>query len=185
MIPAVVKAMRLGKVAKENGWHGDLESEVVGGQRITELRATRNDEVVYVHYTDNTMDGAVYQLFSYELKMHTASLVVERLQDWPDLLRVFKLAPREARPTLVTRYRSLPFALDEANEAIISKLIGQKLFWYSHEAAKLQCDVVLPPKGNQHKNYRIQDIGHRKMFHFIGLQAGFRSVLLDTLVKVG
>jgi hypothetical protein len=185
MSPPVVKAMKLGRIAKENGWHGSIESEVVGTERITLLEATRNDELMRVNYVDNTMVGADYSIFDYQLKLHTACLVEDKLRDWPDLLKLFKLFPHMNRPTLVERYRRLPFSPEDSNDEIMSKLVGHKLFWYSHEHAALRCDVVLPPRGAKASSYRIQDVGHRKMFHFIGVQAGFRSVLLDTLIKVG
>ena len=67
----------------------------------------------------------------------------------------------------------------------MERLIGHQLFWYGHTESKLHCDVVLPPTKKNSLQYNIKDIGHRKLFNFIGAQAGFRSVLLDTLIKVG
>ena len=89
------------------------------------------------------------------------------------------------KPTLVETYRNLPFSMDEPNDHIMQSLYGHSLYWYSHESRKLHVDIVLPPRTANSKQYRIVDIGHRKLFHFIGAQAGFRSVLLDTVIKVG
>lgn len=181
----IIKATRLAAVAKRNGWHGTLESDVVAGKRVTVLSVYRNDEKLVARYEDNVMVGAEYSLFDRVWHLHTASLVIERLQDWPDLLKILKWWPSMNKPTLVNTYRQLPFGTEDSNEDIMSSLIGRKLFWYSHVSQKLWCDVVLPPHGKKAEHYRIVDVGHRKLFHFIGAQAGFRSVLLDTLIKVG
>jgi hypothetical protein len=93
--------------------------------------------------------------------------------------------PSMNRPKLVETYRKLPFEHSEPNDVIMPKLLGQQLTWYSHEHNKITTDLVLYPKGAKSKQYRIADVGHRKIFHFIGSQAGFRSVLLDTVIKVG
>ena len=181
----VIKASKLAKAAKANDWHGSFTSEEIDGHRITRLEVTRNDEYVLVMYRDNAMVQAVYRILNEEQRLHCASVVLERLQGWPDLLKLFKTFPKANRPLLVEKYRQLPFSFDEPNDQIMAKLLGRKLFWYYHENSKMVCDVVLMPRKSDTKNFRIVDVGHRKMFHFIGAQAGFRSVLLDTLLKVG
>lgn len=187
MSPPVVKALQIGRIAKENGWHGSVDSEVIDRQRVTVLRATRNDEEILLCYAGNTLDSnkSKYSLFDWTVKISCPSEALEKIESWPDLLKLFKRFPNMNRPNLVRTYRRLPFTHDEPNDVIMSKLIGHQLFWYSHEAAKLYCDVVLPPRKTKTDNFRIVDIGHRKLFHFIGVAAGFRSVLLDTLIKVG
>jgi len=181
----IIKASKLAKAAKANDWHGRFDSEVIDGERITTLEVTRSDEYCLVMYRDNSMVRATYSILGHEQRLHCASVALEKLEGWPDLVKLFKLLPKANRPILVDRYRRLPFTFDEPNEDIIAKLLGQKIFWYNHESAKLWCDVVLQPRKSDTKNFRIADVGHRKLFHFIGAQSGFRSVLLDTLIKVG
>lgn len=182
----IIKAGKLAKAAKANDWHGNFTSEKVeSGERITTLDVTRNDEHVLVIYRDNTMIKGEYSILGMNQRLHCASVALEKLRGWPDLMKLFKYCPKNIRPQLVEKYRRLPFSFDEPNEEIIQKLLGQKLFWYQHEGSKLVCDVVTMPRRNDTKNFRIVDVGHRKLFHFIGAQAGFRSVLLDTVVKVG
>ena len=183
---AVVKVMKLATVAKKNGWHGTIESEEKDGERLTTLLASRNDEKMSVLYRDNTMVKARYSIFSVSYSLHCASLVIERLEGWPDLLKLFKQFPTMNRPTLVERYRRLPFSFEDPPEEIMEKMVGRPIVWYSRINNRIDTDFVLPPKKNgKSENFRIADIGHRKMFHFIGSQIGFRSVLLDTLIKVG
>lgn len=182
----VIKAKKLARVAKANGWSGTLDSEVIDSVRTTTLQATRNDEAITVCYTDNTMTYGVYRIFDRIISLQCASDVKEKLQGWPDLLKLLKWFPRENKPNLVNTYRHLPFSFDEPNDVIISKLLERKLFWYSHEGRKIEYDVPLPLKTKTSKQKtRIVDVGHRKLFHFIGVQVGFRSMLLDTLIKVG
>jgi len=182
---AVVKAAKLARAAKANGWHGTFNSEEIEGERLTTLEVTRNDEYVVVCYTGNSMVRGEYKLFERTWNLHCASVALERLESWPDLIKMFKWFPNKNKPSLVESYRRLPFSFEEENSAIMAKLMGHSLFWYSHEFRRLQTDVVIVPKKATTKNYRIVDVGHRKLFHFIGAQAGFRSVLLDTLIKVG
>lgn len=183
---AVVKVMKLATVAKSNGWHGDISSEIQNGVRVTILKATRNDEKIGVLYRDNTMVKGQYQILSTQQNLHCPSVVIEKLEGWPDILKLFKQFPNLNRPTLVDKYRRLPFSFAEPNEVILEKLVGKTLFWYSHINNRLDTDIVLVPKKSTKKeNFRIVDVGHRKLFHFIGTQIGFRSVLLDTLLKVG
>jgi hypothetical protein len=181
----VIKAANIAVTAKRHGWHGNLDSNLIEGQRLTRIAATRNDESVVVRYTDNTMTYGQYSIFNKTFNLHCASVAIEKLCDWPDILKLFKWFPAMNKPTIVETYRRLPFSFDDDDVDIMAKLLGQKLFWYSHESRKLHTDVVLAPRTSNSKSYRIAQVGHRKIFHFIGAQAGFRSVLLDTVIKVG
>jgi hypothetical protein len=186
--PSVIKVAQLAVAAKKHGWHGSFDSNLTDGVRDTLLQATRNDESITVRYTDNTFTYGSYKLFDRVWNVHCASVALERLQDWPDILKLFKDHPTSSRPRLVNTYRRLPFTLDAESadrKVIMKRLIGRELTWYSHEYAKLFTDRVLPPTTAKAKQYRIADVGHRMIFHFIGAQAGFRSVLLDTIIKVG
>lgn len=186
-LKVAIKVKILTETAKQHGWTGNLQSEVIDGVRYTVLTMARNDESVALQYHDNTYYKGDYYLFDKHWHVHCASLVLERLAGWPDLLKLFKWFPNMNRPNLVGVYRQLPFNFEEPNEDIIAKLIGRQLFWYSHEAAKLHVDVVLVPRNATSKNFRIVDVaeGSRKLFHFMGASVGFRSVLLDTVIKVG
>ena len=66
---------------------------------------------------------------------------------------------------------------------VIATMMGRKVFWYSSLSNKIHCDVVLE-KSKKNKNFAIRDINHRKLFNFVGVQ-GYRSILLDTVLKVG
>lgn len=185
MKPAVVKVMKMAAIAKRNGWHGSIDSEIVDGQRVTVLTAERNGEELSVSYRGETMYKAEYGILGAVTSLHCPSLAIEKLEGWPDLIKLFKQYPQLSRPKLVEQYRRLPFTFDDSAEDIIDKLVGKQLFWYSHTNSKITCDVVRHPKKNGDPNFRIVDVGHRKLFHFIGVSAGFRTVLLDTVIKVG
>lgn len=186
MGPALVKAMKLATVAKKNGWHGSIESEKEDGTGVTVLKATRNDEAIAVYYRDNTMFKARYKILDSVVSLHCPSLVIEKLEGWPDLLKLFKQFPDLNRPKLVEKYRRLPFSFEDSNDVILERLVGKTLFWYSHTSSRLDTDIVLVPRKNtKAENFRIVDVGHRKLFHFIGAQNGFRTVILDSLIKVG
>ena len=187
MYPAVVKAQHIGRVAKEHNWKGSLSSNVVEGQRITVISAARNDEYFQMKWIGGKLSHASYFIRvdedKHEITITHSKAMLEKIAGWPDIFDLFKWFPKANRPLLVEKYRRLPFNLeDDSNEEIISKLLGCKLFWYGHESTKYHTDVVLPKKSNK---VRIQDVGHRKLFHFVGAQAGFRSILLDSLLKVG
>lgn len=185
MQESVYKVMRMAGVAKQNGWHGTLESDVVNGCKVTELQAARNDETITVIYRDGAMTRSEYTIFGAVTSIYCPKTAIEKLSGWPDLLKLFKQFPNMNRPTLVETYRRLPFSFDEPNEEIMAKMIGRTVTWYSHTSTRIDSDTVLPPRKHTKKeNFRIVDIGHRKLFHFIGTQIGFRSILLDTLLKV-
>lgn len=187
MHPAIAKARFIGKIAHQYDWKGAMESEVQEGDtRVTTITGQRNDEYFQMQWTNEKLSHAIYFIHlgeeKHEIKITHAKQMIEKLAGWPDIFDLFKWFPNANRPLLVEKYRRLPFNHDDDNDEIISKLLGCKLFWYGHETTKYHTDVVLPKRSNK---VRIQDIGHRKLFHFIGAQAGFRSVLLDTLLKVG
>lgn len=182
---AVLKAAKLASAAKRNDWHGTFNSEEIDGVRVTVLDVHRNGESLRVDYLGNQMRPGKYDLHGRTWTVHSASDALAKLEDWPDLIKMFKWFPNMNRPTLVETYRRLPFSMEDSNEDIIAKLIGTKLFWYCHISQKINVDVVMQPRRSDGKNFRIADVGHRKLFHFIGAQCGFRSVLLDTLIKVG
>lgn len=178
---STAKAKLLAMTAVENGWKGNIKKS---SDTVT-LVAERNHEKVVVRWVDGKLNRAQYSIFDRKWKLTCQKQVTEKLCGWPDLSNLFKWFPKMNRPTLVEIYRDLPFEFDDPNEEIMAKLIGRKLFWYCRESAKMRCDVVLPPTKSSSKNYRVVNVGHRKMFHFVGAQIGFRSVLLDTIIKVG
>jgi hypothetical protein len=188
MHPALAKAKFIGKIAHQHNWKGNISSEVVDGQRITSVAGNRDDEAFSMQWTGEKLTEATYSIGVNEdihaIKITHSKKMIEYLTGWPDIFDLFKWFPNANRPLLVEKYRKLPFSMDDDNEEIISKLLGCKIFWYGHQSTKYHTDVVLPTMGNKTYKTRIVDIGHRKLFHFIGAQAGFRSVLLDTLLKV-
>lgn len=182
MHPAVMKAKRIARIAVENGWQGNIQHD----KGATLLTAERNDESIIVGWQDNVMINAAHYILGKETQLHCAKQVLEYVEGWPDVLKLFRWFPNMNRPTLVEKYRRLPFDWEnDDDDTIISNLIGRQIFWYSHISMKMYCDVVLEPKGKKSNKFEIKHVGHRKMFNFIGAQAGFRSVLLDALVKVG
>lgn len=181
----VIKALKIASAAKKHNWHGKIDAPLVDGIRHTTITATRNDEAVKVLYVGDAYQQGEYRLFDRSYNLHCASVALEKVRAWPDIMELFKLFPKAWRPNLVETYRRLPFSEEDSNDQIMEKLYGRQIFWYSHEFARMDVDVVLHPKGSKAKQYRVADVGHRKIFHFIGAKSGFRSVLLDTVIKVG
>ena len=190
MHQAIIKAKRIGRVAKEHNWRGSIESEVVHGKRITVLSATRNDETILLRWDDNLLTKANYSISFSENEVHLVQLAcakeaLDRIEGWPDLEDLFKWFPDQSRCALAEKYRRVPFNWrEDSDEEILSKIVGRKIFWYSHISQRTVSDVVLELKGKKAKNIQIRHIEHRKMLNFIGKDAGFRSVLLDTVFKV-
>lgn len=184
-VTPVIKGSKLAVAAKRNGWHGTFDSDTKDGIRTTSLKVERNDESLCVIYTDNAYSFGEYVLFDRKQNVHCASVALERLVGWPDIIDILKRFPSKNKPTVVDTYKKLPFDHDDPAEEIVQKLYGKPLFWYSHEYNRLDVDVVLPPLTSNSKQYRIAPVGHRRIFHFVGQKAGFRSVLLDTIIKVG
>lgn len=188
--PAVVKAKKLARIAVENGWTGSINSDAENGSRITVLKARRkdSDEIVEVIWINNQMTSAMHSLMDGKINfpLPCAKAVSTVITGYPDLMQIIKNIPVEFRAEAVRKYRRLPFNWEtDDNEEIITKLIGTQIFWYSHVSTKIYSDHVLTPKKGKKSHIEIKPIGHRKMFNFIGSQAGFASVMLDSLLKVG
>ncbi|QNN99721.1 hypothetical protein PBI_ROPE_62 [Mycobacterium phage Rope] len=182
----VIKAMKIAVTAKRNNWHGNIEAPLVDGIRHTTVIATRNDERLEVSYKGNAYEAGEYRIFDRRQNLHCASVALEKVEGWPDILDLFKAFPNKNKPNLVETYRRLPFdEHTDTPEFIMEQMIGRQLFWFSHEYNRLDFDVVLQPRKSNSKNFRIAPVGHRKIFHFMGAKAGFRSVILDTIIKVG
>ncbi len=185
MHPAVVKAKRIARISIDNDWKGHLSSGIAkNGVRTTELTAKRNDEQILVFWVNEKFDHAIYSIMGKVTNLTCSKQVISKIEDWPDLIDLFNKFPNANRPNLVSVYRKLPFDINGDNAEIIPKLIGTRMYWYGHESTKIHTDIVLPPTKAKSKQCRIVDVGHRKLFHFIGAQAGFRSIILDTLLKV-
>lgn len=180
---STAKAKMIAMVAVEQGWKGNIKRD----RNIVCLKAFRNDEQIQVQWMNGKLKYAKYKIFNKSFNLTCQKQVTEKLCGWPDLRDLFKWFPKIDRSSLVEKYRDLPFELDDDNDEIMSKLVGRKIFWYCRrEPSKISCDVVLLPKGAKSKHFRVVNVGNnRKMFHFVGTAIGFRSVLLDTIVKVG
>ena len=190
MHPAVIKAKRLARIAVENDWTGTINSEVENGCRITVLKAHRkdSDETVKVEWTNNQMSSATHLLMDGTVlfQLPCAKAVSNVFVGWPDVMQIIKSVPSEKRAEVVSRYRNLPFDwVNDTDEEILSKLIGNQIFWYSHISTKISSDTVLVPKKGKKNHVEIKPIGHRKALHFIGSRSGFASVMLDSILKVG
>lgn len=181
----VIKAMKIAVAAKRNDWHGSIDAPLVDGIRHTTIKVTRNDEALEVRYVGNAYQEGSYTIFGRTYNVHCASVALERVKGWPDILELFKEFPRQNKPLLVDKYRRLPFKFEDDENVIMEACFGRQIHWYSHEFARRDSDTVLVPKKGQTKNFRIAPVGHRRIFHFMGAKAGFRSVLLDSIIKVG
>lgn len=189
MHPAVVRATKIGNHAVKQGWTGRLDSEVVeelgNRRRLTRLTLNRNDEKLIICWRNADFQRAYYYIFDELLCDIDLVGTKQFIFGWPDILELFNLFPDMNHPKLCKTYVKLPFNwVEDDNETIMSKLIGRQIFWYERQAGKIQNDTVLKPKGAKAKVYAIKDVGHRKLFYFVGEQFGTRTVLLDTLLKV-
>lgn len=180
--PAVVKAKRLGRIAFENGWKGSIESE----NGITRFKAFRNDETIELQWNSTALASGTYKIFNYTQNLSSTSLARKVIEGWPNILKIIKHVPEgEFKVDFVKRYSDVPFDWETASsEKIIAAMLGRQIRWYSHLSTKIQNDRVHIPKSKaQLARYEVKQVGHRKMFNFIG-DVGFRSVLLDTLIQV-
>lgn len=179
--PGVVKAKKLARVAFDNGWKGSIEHDC----GITILTAHRDVEKVTVQWDANTMSESFYHFMSKTTQLYCAKAVLKVFEGQPDIMTALKYAAEEDRQALVEKYRKVPFDWEnEEDHEIISKLVGAQIFWYSRMSGKIYSDWVLVPKGKKN-HIEIKRIKDRKALHYIGSHAGFASVMLDTIVKVG
>jgi hypothetical protein len=186
MHPAVVKAQEFGRIAKEYGWTGKIDSEiqetpVFERQRVTILRATRNDETIVIAWHGKAFKHGYYGMFGETISaIHSIGEARKKVRGWPNIMDLFKKVAPERRPALSAVYVKLPFTADSSDSEIISSLVNRKLYWYNRIDGGIYDDVLMKSTKN-----RIQDIGHRKLLHFIGAATGFRSVFIDQILKVG
>lgn len=181
--PAVVKAKRLARIAVEHGWKGNIESE----SGTTLFTAWRNDESIVLEWSAGHLVSGQYKLFDHTRILSSTSEARKHIEGWPNIMQILKHFPGgEFRTKVVERYNNVPFDWQTAsNEDMMAAMMDREIYWYSHLSAKIQRDHVLKPKTKpQAGRYEIKQVGHRKMFNFIGT-VGFRSVLLDTLIQVG
>jgi hypothetical protein len=178
------KIKKLAAVAKRHDWHGRLDIEQIDGQQVATLEVTRNDESLVIGYTDNAMSICEYKIFDMQFPCHCASVAKEKLAGWPDVVELFKLFPDRRRVDLVKTYRKLPFNWQEDdNQEILDKLIGKRVWWYSHISQKIRDEYVMIPR-RASQVFEIKPVGHRKLFNFTAAETGMRSVMLDTILKV-
>jgi hypothetical protein len=183
MHPAVAKAKQIARIAVQYGWQGNIDSEVIGNERITSLSATRNDEALTMSWINERLNRAGYSIFDQYTNISCAKHAIKKLIAWPDVIELIKMSrDKGANPVpLVETYRRLPFDWEnDPDDEIIAAVKDHQIHWYSHLSGKVHSDVVLPKKKTE-----IKPVGHRKMLCFIGSQAGFRNVMLDTVLKVG
>ena len=182
--PAVIKAQKIAAIAVENGWKGKIDTEVIESQRITTLDAWRNDEKVKLIWRDEQYLKGTYMLFDRVTLLHTAKGSLERITGWPSIRQVLKFAPEDGdQKAIINRYKRIPFDWENDDpNAIINKLIDNRIYWYCIKSGKVYDDVVLIPKGKS--RIEIKPIAGRRLFNFIGT-VGFRSVVLDTIIQVG
>jgi hypothetical protein len=183
MHPAVAKAKQIASLAVPNGWTGNLESEPENDYRRTVLSAERLDEQLYVEWRNNALHRAEYYVLGHRVQLSCAKDVMKIVKKYPDVVKMIEIAHKSGyNPVpIVERYRRLPFDWEnDPDDEIIAAVKDHQIHWYSHLSGKVHSDVVLPKKKTE-----IKPVGHRKMLCFIGSQAGFRNVMLDTVLKVG
>lgn len=168
------------EIAIDNGWSGLRNFE---GDGHVIIALVRNDESLGIEWLHNDFHVAHYYIFDRMLAFTTLKDVGDVVRGWPDLIELFKWFPNANKPFLTTKYRRLPFALDADNEEILAKIVERPVFWWDAGASKIRVDVVMKPKGA--KTNRIVDMGHRKLLHFNGARDGFKSLLVDAILKVG
>lgn len=185
MHPAVVKAQKIARISKENGWHGSIDSNIIeNGCRVTHLNGKREDERYTVVWQNNHMIRAEYSIFGKEIELPCAKHVLSHIKGWPDVVNLFKWFPDMSRIELAEKYRRLPFDWQtDSDQDILNCLAGKHIWWYSHMSNKISSEqVIIPRKKTQVCN--LKWVGHRRLFTFTATQFGIRSVLLDTILKV-
>lgn len=174
------RSNKIMEIAKDNGWVGSVTIEATGHVVIAIIR---EDESLGIEWLHNDFHVAHYYIFDRMLALPTLKEVGDVVRGWPDLLQLFRWFPNMNRPTLTAKYRRLPFELDADNEEILSKIVGRSVFWWDSIESRPRVDVVMKPKGA--KTNRIVDMGHRKLLHFNGARDGFKSLMVDAILKVG
>lgn len=179
--PAVIKAKKLARIAFENGWKGSIEHNF----GTTVLKANRDIETVIVEWNANTLKESFHFLLGKKTQLYCAKAVLTVFEGQPDIMTLIKHAASEDRQALVEKYRKVPFDWkNDEDQEIISQLVGQQIFWYSRISGRINSDYVLIPKGKKN-HIEIKQVKDRKMLNYIGSNAGFASVMLDTIIKVG
>lgn len=179
--PVVNKVKTMIDIAVENGWKGNVSREFHEGTRIIIFYAKRNDETIKITWHGTRFKGGNYGFFDKVTMIPSSGQALKKIQGWPDIISLFKSVPIGARPALAAKYVKLPFDLaSDDDETIIEAMIDRKVFWYNRIDSKIEVDVMMRSKKN-----RIQPVGHRKLLHFISPVVGFRSVLLDQVLRVG
>jgi hypothetical protein len=193
---SVSRATKIAEHAVKQGWKGKLNSDMCSGligsirlyekpYRETTLVLIRNDEMLVITWINNEAKFFDYSIYD-ESHSDITSLAQckEIIFGWPDLLELYALFPHKNQIEITKTYKRIPFDWETAtDEEIISKLVGRKVFWYDHKAARIRVDVVMNIKVKSKVDV-VQPVGHRKLFNFNGAESGFRSVILDTLLKV-
>lgn len=160
MHPAIVKAKRIARVAKENDWHGSISSEVISLKEIVDdgfsvekltrttlLTMKRNDEAIRMHWVDKHLDTASYTLCGKLQRISCSKAAIEIIEDWPNIVDILKFSGAEDKTPLIEKYSRLPFDWRvDSDEKIISTLIDHRIYWYARVSDSIYSDVVLKPK---------------------------------------
>ncbi len=184
-IPVVAKAKRLGRLAKEHEWTGSFSSKIIDGQRITEIKGSRNDERFLVTWNDDSPVRILYQFFKVTKRLNSVSELVKRIESWPDVTGLIATQPGEATEILRT-YQRCPIDFHSStDDEIIDAMLGCELSWWSRISGKISTDkVTVPRSASARKNTYVKRFNDgRIIFNFIG-HYGFRSVLVDSIVSV-
>lgn len=186
-----VKAQQIGRIAKENGWHGSIEEDAVTNETI--LYAYRNgpefdfaDETVTLTWKGNALvERPEYSLLGRTVYLQSQHQILDKIRDYPDVTKIVKkFHNRPDIVELVERYRRLPFdPLADSNEIIMSAVVGRKIWWYNRMDGNVRDGFVVSPK-RKSQVFEIRPVGHRRLLNFVDRDTGMRAVLLDQLLKV-
>ena len=186
-----IKAQMIGRIAKENDWHGNIEENAT--TRETILYAFRNgndfesaDEKLSLIWKGNALaEMPEYCLLYHWINLQSQHAVIDKIRDYPDVVKIVKKhGNRGDIAALVDRYRRLPFnVIADSNETIMSAVVGRHICWYHRMDGKVSDAWVTVPKKNS-KIFEIRPIKERRLLNFVDKDIGMRSVHLDTLLKV-
>ena len=186
-----VKAQQIGRIAKENGWHGCIEEDAATKETI--LFAYRNgqdfesaDEKLTLVWRGNALaDMPEYCLLDRTTNLQSQHLVIDKIKSYPDVVKIVKRhGNRGDIATLVKRYRRLPFdPIADTDETIMSALVGKHIWWYNGTECIVRDAWVTVPK-RKSQVFELKPVGQRRLFNFVDKEIGMRSVLLDQLLKV-